>query len=209
MSFWTYINGTIMVSPLGRTQAEKRYILDTVLSHLPIVSGSERDMDVYVIQKNRHNYSSSCDEFGEVTNNLVDRYGRKSRKRRWLETQDEYILAVNAALRCREFEETYREFMKWLCRLAKRVMVHEVLVSIKGYEKSTIIQDKYYGGFYEMFEDPSWCGKTGMEEPNWCEYLMWDKVKNYDCPMKLAYKYFSNEENDKEVEHRIKYMRGE
>jgi len=99
--------------------------------------------------------------------------------------------------------------MKWLCRLAKRIMVHEVLVSIKGYGISTIIQDKDYGGFYEMFEDPSWCNKTGMGEPNWCEYLMWDRAKKSDYPMELAYKYFNDKENDEEVERRIKYMRGE
>ena len=29
MSSWTYINGTITVSPIGRTQPEKKYILDT------------------------------------------------------------------------------------------------------------------------------------------------------------------------------------
>lgn len=52
MSNWSYIQGTITASPIGRTQAQKRYILDTVLAHLPIVSGSEKDMDVYVIQKN-------------------------------------------------------------------------------------------------------------------------------------------------------------
>ena len=51
MSNWSYIQGTITASPIGRTQAQKRYILDTVLAHLPIVSGSERDMNVYVIQK--------------------------------------------------------------------------------------------------------------------------------------------------------------
>ena len=45
MSWWTYINGTITVSPMGRTQAEKRYILETVLDHLPLVTGSERDHD--------------------------------------------------------------------------------------------------------------------------------------------------------------------
>lgn len=64
MSSWVYINGTITVSPIGCTQAQKRYILDTVLAHLPIVSGSEKDMDVYVIQKNGHNSSCSHDEFG-------------------------------------------------------------------------------------------------------------------------------------------------
>jgi hypothetical protein len=40
MSWWTYINGMIKVSPMGRTQAEKTYILQTVLDHLPIVTGS-------------------------------------------------------------------------------------------------------------------------------------------------------------------------
>ena len=57
MSYWTYINGTVTVSPIGRTQAEKRYVLDTVLSHLPVVTGSERDMNVYIIQKDRSNGS--------------------------------------------------------------------------------------------------------------------------------------------------------
>ena len=84
MSSWTYINGTITVRPMGRTQPEKRYILETVLNHLPRVTGSEGDMNVYIIQKNGHNSSCSCDEFGEVTNNLIDRYGYKSRSRGWL-----------------------------------------------------------------------------------------------------------------------------
>ena len=62
-------------------------------------------MDVYIIQKNGYNSSWSCDEFGEVTNNLIDRHGNKSRKTGWLQTQDEYIIVVNAALRDREFEK--------------------------------------------------------------------------------------------------------
>ena len=142
MSYWTYINGTIIVRPMGRTQPEKRYILETVLNHLPRVTGSEGDMNVYIIQKNGHNSSCSCDEFGEVTNNLLDRYGYKSRSRGWLQTQDEYILVVNAALRDREFEQTYREFMKWFVRLCKRVGCEDVLVEIKGYDKSAIIKDR-------------------------------------------------------------------
>lgn len=51
MSSWTYVSGLIKVSPVGRTQAEKRYTLETVLAHLPAVSGSEGYMDVYIIQK--------------------------------------------------------------------------------------------------------------------------------------------------------------
>lgn len=211
MSFWTYIQGTITVRPMGRTQPEKRYILETVLNHLPRVTGSEGDMDVYIIQKNGYNSSCSRDEFGEATNNLIDRHGNKSRKTGWLRTQDDYILVVNAALRDREFEETYREFMKWFVRLCKRVGCEDVLVEIKGYDKSTVIKDRniqrekysYKSVFYGLFEDPSWCNDTG--EVNWAEFMMWDRAKDSSYPMMLAYKYFNDEENDKEVERRMNY----
>lgn len=211
MSFWTYIQGTITVRPMGRTQPEKRYILETVLNHLPRVTGSEGDMDVYIIQKNGYNSSCSRDEFGEATNNLIDRHGNKSRKTGWLRTQDDYILVVNAALRDREFEETYREFMKWFVRLCKRVGCEDVLVEIKGYDKSTVIKDRniqrekysYKSVFDGLFEDPSWCNDTG--EVNWAEFMMWDRAKDSSYPMMLAYKYFNNEENDKEVERRMNY----
>lgn len=215
MSIWTSLHGTVTVHPMGRTQAEKRYILDTVLEHLPVVSGSERDMNVYVIQKNGYDSFSSCDEFGERTNNLVNSYGDRSRKTGLLQTQGEYILVVDGALRDREFEQTYREFMKWLCRLAKRVDVEDVLVEVKGYDKSTLIrntniQNKKYSWhtvFGEMFEDPSWCNDDELGEPNWCEFMMWDRAKNSEYPMLLGYKYFADKENDEEVERRIRHSR--
>lgn len=214
MSYWTYIQGTITVSPIGRAQAEKRYILDTVLAHLPIVSGSEKDMDVYVIQKNGHNSSCSCDEFGERTNNLTDWYGNKTRSRGMLRTQDEYILVVDAALRDREFNQTYREFIKWLVRLGKRVMIDNILVKISGYDKTTVIKDRsvqnkkysYRNVFNNLFENPSWMNDDG--EVNWCEYMLYPRAKDSDYPMMLAYKYFNDKENDKEVERRMKYERG-
>ena len=170
-------------------------------------------MNVYVIQKNGDSSSSSCDEFGEVTNNLVDIYGNKSRKRGWLRTQDEYILVVDGSLRDRMFDQTYKEFMKWLCRLGKRVGIEDVLVEVKDNKKSTIIRntniqkEKYSWkkSFSQLFEDPTWCNDTG--EPNWCEYLMYDKAKKSDYPMLLAYKYFNDEENDIEVERRLEYQK--
>lgn len=209
MSYWTYVSGVVDVMPLGRSQAEKRYILDTVLAHLPKVTGSERDMNVYVIQKNGYNSSSSHDEFGQWSNLGNGRYDHS------FETQDHYLIVVDGSFRDRMFEETYREFMKWLCRLAKRVMVEDVLVEVKGYDKSTVIRNteiqrkkySWHKVFDEMFEDPSWCNKD--EEPNWCEFMMFDKAKNSDYPMLLGYKYFADEENDKEVERRIKYERGD
>ena len=46
---------------------------------------------------------------------------------------------------------------------------------------------------------------NGYKEPNWCEFMMYDRAKNSDYPMTLAYKYFNDEENDKEVERRMNY----
>lgn len=203
MSYWTYINGTIEVSPLGRTQEEKEYILKTVLNHLPRVTGSEGDMDVYINQENGYTTSCSCDEHEDRTNNLIDRYGNKSCKG-WLKIQDHYLITVNASLRDREFDETYREFIKWLIRLSKRVYVEDILVRIKGYSKATVLNFNWQSCFYEMFEHPSW-NEESQGEPTWCEYLMWDRMKDCRYPMLLGYKYYSDEVNDEEVERRREF----
>ena len=65
MSHWTYVSGIVEVRPIGNTQPQKRYILDTVLEHLPVVSGSEGNMKVHVVQQYGHDCSSSCNEFDE------------------------------------------------------------------------------------------------------------------------------------------------
>lgn len=200
MSWWSYIHGTIVVSPVGRTQAEKRYVLDTVLNHLPQVTGSEEDMNVYVIQKNGYNSSCSHDEFGQCTNNLIDRYGCKNRKYGWLRMQDEYMLVVDGSLRDRDFEETLRAFQKWLIRLSKRVSVRSVLVKINDYEKSKLIQDKY-GYYWNLFEYPYGSNGNKTGEPAWYEYLLWQPMNNNRMyPKILGYKYYADEENDKQVQ---------
>ena len=57
-----------------------------------------------------------------------------------------------------------------------------------------------------MFEKPTWCYEYNETyEPNWCEYLMWDRAKDSSLPMMLEYKYYSNQDNDEEVERRLKY----
>ena len=215
MSWWSYINGTITVSPMGRTQAEIRYILDTVLDHLPRVTGSEGDMDVYVIQKSGHNCSSSHDEFGQRTNNLATYHGYKSRDKGMMNRQSEYILVVDGALRDREFDEVFREFTKWVVRLGKRISIENILVEIKDYEKSTLIRNTpmqkekyaYTDAFHELYEWPSWVQENKTREVNWCEYLLWDNAKDSSFPMKLMYKYYNDPENDAEVERRMDYQK--
>ena len=176
MSVWTHINGTVIVSPMGKTQAQKDFILKTVLNHLPQVTGSEGDMEVYTIQKNGYNSSSSCDEFGEVTNNLVDNYGYKDRNG-WLRVQEDYIIVLNGDLRDREFKETFRELNKWLCRLAKRVIISDVLIRIEENNHSYVINQNYNNPYHEMFETPSWNldknnDKDDNKKGNWCEFMM-------------------------------------
>lgn len=206
MSQWAYVRGFVKVHPMGRTQAEMRYILDTVLDHLPRVTGSEGDMDVYVVQEAGHNVSCSHDEFGERTDKLTDFNGVKGRHG-WVEMQDNYILVVDGSLRDRSFAETKRAFLKWLCRLAKRVMVREALVSLDSYDGSMLIHDDM-DRFWNMFEDPSWSHEDPLEcPPNWCEYLMWDKAKGWDLPLELVVKYYNDPESDAEFEQRQKYDR--
>ena len=81
MSNWTYVNGTIEVSTLGRTQEEIEYILKTVLRHLPKVTGSEQDMHTYLIKKEGYNSSSSHDEFEHWVKDF--------------DIQDNYIIVVD------------------------------------------------------------------------------------------------------------------
>lgn len=204
MSNWVYINGVINLDMIGRTQHEKTYILNTVLDHLPRVTGSEGDMEVYVNQERGHNSSCSHDEFGFRTDNLVDRYGCKNRDCGWLECNDGYMLTLSAYLRDREAKETFREFMKWICRLAKRVHVTSALVNIHDLDNSFVINETSWDNPYsEMFEYPSWYRLD--EEPAWYEYLMWDREKESGMPLKLAYKYYADDDIDAEMAHRHDY----
>lgn len=204
MSCWTYITGTINVDVPGRTQPEIEYILKTIMDHLPVVTGSERDMEVYLNRVEGDNCSSSHDEYEMWTNNLTDGYGDKNRKGGWLRTQSQYLITVNASLRDRMFEQTFREFMKWLCRLSKRINIDSIFVKIKGCDNSDndreyIINEEGYKSPYDkMYEMPSWSSKTG--EPCWWEHLMWKRFDDCPLPINHVVKYYDCEEADKEFE---------
>ena len=195
MSYWTHVNGSIIVDVPGRTQEESEYVLKTVLKHLPVVTGSESDMDVFIQRQSGTNMSSSHDEYGMTTNNLVDRYGDRSRTRGWLEVQTKYILTVQGDLRDREFDDTFKEFMNWLCRLAKRVSVKSVLVRIEAeYSGKTTTLD-YYGydknPFIHMEECNAW--EDDNHIPSWTEHLLWRPYEGYTMPLSLLYKYYPEE----------------
>lgn len=166
MSFWTKITGTIKVSPMGRTQHEKDYILKTVLDHLPMVTGSEHDMNIYINQCRGYESHFSCNELEEKCMYQKRRYNYNN----YMTVQDEYLLTVDGYLRDRLDSDTVREFSKWLCRLAKRIVVLDVCVTISGNNVTTFNTFEQGNPYYQMFEDPSW---TDDKSHNWCERLMW------------------------------------
>lgn len=203
MSYWTYVNGIIEVSPFGRTQHEMRYILETVLDHLPKVTGSERNMSVHVVQKSGYNMLITHDEFGVYGNySTVRQIDKLSHS---IVQQSEYIVVLEGALRDRKFEETMREMVRFLTRFSKRLGMNDILVSVSGWNKKYIFSNP--APFDAMFESPSWnpCNKNG--EPAWWEYLTWDGGKNSELPLSIIRKYYNDEENEREWERRENWKR--
>ena len=149
MSSWTYIQGLIELDVPGRTQAEKNYILQTVIDHLPKVTGSEKPMNVYTIQTAGYD---SWQNFDEFYNRVED-----------FKTQSRYFLVLDGNLRDRYYEDTFKELNKFLNRLGKRLMVDSVCVRLYNYEHSYIFtnENDCYG---KMFEN---------DNP-WYNYLMWE-----------------------------------
>lgn len=198
---WSHINGTITIMPFGRSQAEKRYVLDTVLAHLPKIKSEEGEMNIYTIQKNGFDSYTSTDEFGQFTNlgNSAQGFGSCY----GYETQNYYIIVVDGYLRYKEYGDTLREFTKWLCRLSKRIIVTDIFVKVSADEKRYVFDN--YEPFEDMFENFSWTNEKTSDTPNWCEFMLWDNAKGTDFPALLAYKYFSDEDNDAEVERRLRY----
>lgn len=149
MSSWTYVQGLIELDVPGRTQAEKNYILQTVIDHLPKVTGSEKSMNIYTIQTAGHD---SWQNFDEFYNRVED-----------FRTQSRYFLVLDGNLRDRHYKDTFKELNKFLNRLGKRLMVDSVYVRLYNYEHSHIFTNKNncYG---KMFEN---------DNP-WYNYLMWE-----------------------------------
>ena len=149
MSSWTYVRGLIEIGAPGRTQAEKDYILQTVIAHLPKVTGSEGDMDIHVIKRFGYNVWSNRDELG---NRVQD-----------FKIQSQYFLVLDGNLRDRYYEDTFKELNNFLNRLAKRLIVDSVYVTLNDYNHSYTFTNKN-DCYHHMFE---------FENP-WYSYLMWE-----------------------------------
>jgi hypothetical protein len=162
MSIWSYVHGAIEVEPRGRTQAEKEYILKTVLSHLPRVNGSEEPMRVYINETKGYNVSCNHDEFLN-SSNLGTGYPRK------FETQSVYLVTILGYLRDVEYDEAIRMFTAWMCRFSKRILIEDCIVKIECEDKQKIFTNNNRV-YTDMFE----------YEDSWTDYLMWDYNQDED-----------------------------
>lgn len=152
MSNWTYVRGLIELDVPGRTQAEKDYILQTVINHLPKVTGSEKGMDIHIVKARGYDMSSNRDE---LDNPVWD-----------FKTQSRYFLVLDGNLRDRCYEETFKELNKFLNRLAKRLMIDSAYVQLNdigiNYNSYTFTnKNNCYGNMFDS-ENP------------WYDYLMWE-----------------------------------
>lgn len=189
MSHWTYVSGVVKVCPPGRTDIERRYILETILEHLPKVTGSEGGMQVHTIPCAEYSCAADYDEFGQPLPRGTHLYHH-----------DEFLVVVEGSLRDREFDQTVYELNKWLCRLCKRTGCCEVLVRVRGLDKQYIFDNAQ--AYDTMYEAPSWTWNNQTGEQAWWEYLMWEPDPVDGRPLQHSYKFGHDTKVNKEMTRR-------
>lgn len=138
MSMWAYVCGAITVDVPGETQAECTYLLQTALYHMPKICGSVDSCGIYIVQREGYNTTSNDDEsYNEIEG--VSRY------------QSTYIVVLSGDLMDVSVKETYKNVVKFLCRLSKRIWVKEMSITIRDVSESLTITNKNFC-FTEMFE---------------------------------------------------------
>ena len=140
MSRWTKVSGVINVETFGKTTFHSLSIVDSVLAHLPKIEGSEGPAAVFVNQERKPNYYSSHNELYELARNF--------------EATTTAIITLTGSLRDVSAKEMYRQIIKWLNRLSRRICVETVTISVSDRDNSFIIHDPQY--ILETEVDSSW-----------------------------------------------------
>lgn len=128
------------------TQPQCDYFLQTVLLHLPKVEGSEGPIDIHLIQCRGYNHSSGNFDEPDQFSNLY-----KEQSFHNFSWQTEYLITLSGHLRDTHANDVYKQIVKYLARLAKRVPVTYVLVSIEDVYQSYLIRDKEFK-FMDLYE---------------------------------------------------------
>ena len=140
MSRWTAVNGIVNVDTFGKTTFHSLYIIESVLAHLPKIEGSEGSPSVFINQRDFPNCYSSHNELGELSDDF--------------EANTLITLTLTGSLRDVSSKEIYRQTIRWLNRLSRRVCVESVTISIDDGENSFIIHNPQY--ILKIEVDSSW-----------------------------------------------------
>ena len=138
MSNWTRVRGLIEVDVPGNSQAQIDYILQSTIDHLPKVTGSERNMEVYTVRTSGYNSIKNFDEnYNWVPEDI--------------KTQSCYFLVLDGSLRDRHYDETFKELNKFLVRLSKRIPVDYMKVELSELSRSYTFTNRndYYSNMFE------------------------------------------------------------
>lgn len=190
MSFWTRVRGLIEVRVPGRTQPECDYVVQTVVNHLPLITGSEGPVFVHAVKRSGYSSSSNTDEYLQFSNLLTDEYGVPN-KYGWLRLQDSYMLVLEGSLRDRLFAQTARETVKFLDRLSRTLEVTYYHVDVFSDDKGKYTfqrhNDVKYDWVYQnysrpwnrrydwhMFDEKEYSGER------WVNHLLWKWSKEDD-----------------------------
>lgn len=165
MSWWTHVTGIIKASVPARTNTETMYVAQTVLDHLPEITGSEGGVNTHVYLEDGYNVSQNRDEFFNRSNlGKSDGFGDYKS----FNTQTKVLITLSGNLRNRMFSETYRETLKFMCRLSKRLVIDDCLIRIGGEDRGCILTNKNncFGKMYSY------------DGENWTDYLRWSHVRD-------------------------------
>ena len=166
MSSWTYVSGLIEVDTFAQTSAEAIFKAQTVVDHLPRITGSEGSAHFVVVpMPGWPNQSSGLDELGHFSD-----LGDKRYPSRWtpFQSQSGMLLVLHGSLRDRWFDQTLHETTKCLTRLASRLHVRDCLVRVSGFDRQYI------------FDTPDWI--YSMPNSGWKDRLVdWSSVPKSDA----------------------------
>ena len=134
MSVWSYVTGIVKVHAPGISDEESEYIVKKVAKHLPIIHGEEGDAAVNVLP------DISCKDFlfrddrGIETQYSGPMFWDSDRK--YTSKHSYYLITISGSLRGAEFSQALNETQKLLFRLAKKLIVEEISVTVRCFNKS-------------------------------------------------------------------------
>ena len=108
MSLWCYVRGIIVADTFAEYTPAALYRAQSVVDHLPRISGSEGDAQFYIVTKRGHNQTM----FG-------------------FEAQSQVLISICGDLRDSWLPQTLPEVTKALARLASRLSIDTCLVSVE------------------------------------------------------------------------------